>query len=99
MPYTPPPPPRAGSADTLAPVYRFRDHARAGKSAAASSGERVAHKLAKALHSLGDDLMLLDLDSIEGACTLLRLAAGPFATDSAKRNVYLTLRQCAGYIR
>lgn len=82
----------------LACIRRFRDAARRGKSPGASSGERIAHRLAKAIHTLAKDgdLQVLDPEIIRGATTLIRFASGPFPSDSTREQVHATIRQCAG---
>lgn len=77
--------------DTKA-IERFRQVARSGKLAGASSGEKIAHRLAKALHGIGDDLALLDSSVLLGALDLMRCMAGPWPTDADKELVFLTLK-------
>jgi hypothetical protein len=74
---------------------RFTTLARHGSSPAASSGERVAHRLAKALHEIGDDLALLDADALDGFHTLCQLASGPWSTDDQKQRIFATIARCA----
>jgi hypothetical protein len=80
----------------LAALNRFRDIARNGARPGASSGERVANRLALALHRIGDDLALLDSSAIAGACLLIRAMSGPWPTDASKTAVFRTIRQAAG---
>lgn len=80
--------------DTKA-IERFRQVARAGKHAGASSGEKVAHRLAKALNGIGDDLALLDTSVLMGALGLMRCMAGPWPTDEVKEVVFQTLKSAA----
>ena len=77
-------------------MERFRKLARRGAHPGASSGERVANRLAKALHAIGDDLALLDPEAIEGACGLVRCMSGPWPTDRLKEVIFNTVRSAAG---
>lgn len=79
-----------------AQTARFCDLAKRGALPGASSGERAAHKLAASLNKISDDIMVLDEDTIEGYCHLVRLAAGPFFTEDGKSVVYDTIRQASG---
>jgi hypothetical protein len=79
-----------------ADIATFCDAARRGASPAASTGEQIAHRLARALHDVGDDMMLLDQECIEGFSSLCRLAAGPFHTDDQKTIVFDTIRKACG---
>lgn len=76
-------------------LARFCELAKQGKNPAASSGERVANKLAKALHAIGDDMVLLDPVAIEGFCLLCRLASGPWMKDADKERVFETIAKAA----
>lgn len=78
-----------------AQIARFCALAQRGGHPAASSGERTAHRLAAALHTIGDDMMLLDDDAVQGFCRLAQLAAGPFHTDDAKAIVFDTITKAA----
>ena len=89
--------PTAGSVPAEAgDVTHFCRISRRGASPAASSGERVANRLALALHRIGDDMAVLDSGAIEGACSLLRCMAGPWATDDRKAAVFRVVKQAAG---
>ena len=68
--------------------------ARGGRGGA--SGEKTCRALAQALHKIGDDVMILDPDAIEGFCVLLRSMAGPFDTWDQKERVYDLVRKVAG---
>ncbi len=81
--------------DTAA-LCRFLDLAKSGRSPKASSGERVANKLAKALQAIGDDMVLLDDDAITGFHLLCQLTGGPWATDADKARVFEMLAHAAG---
>jgi hypothetical protein len=87
---------RLTAAIDLAAVDHFRRIARNGAHPAASNGERIANRLAVARNRLGDDLALLDSSSITGACQLIQLMAGPWATDEGKAAVFRVVRQAAG---
>ena len=76
-------------------IARFGHLAQSGRHSGASSGERVAHKLAKALHQIGDDMALLDEDAIKGFYLLCLLAHGPWATEDSKSRVFQTIAQTA----
>ena len=80
----------------IAALNRFRDIARNGSRPGASSGERVAKRLAVALDKIGDDLALLDSSAIAGACLLIQMMAGPWPTDASKAAVFKILRQATG---
>jgi hypothetical protein len=80
----------------LAAVDHFRRIARNGSRPGASSGERVANRLALALDQIGDDLALLDASALNGACLLIRMMSGPWPTDASKAAVFRTIRQAAG---
>lgn len=84
---TPAPEP-APASDHSAAINHFLRAARAGRHRAASSGERTAHRLAAALHDIGDDVALLDGATLEGFLALARAAAGPWRTDDAKHQIY-----------
>lgn len=75
---------------------KFIQLARQGRHRGASSGERVAHRLAKALHEIGDDLALLDHDTVEGFCMLTKAANGPWQTDASKSEVFNLIALAAG---
>ena len=77
-------------------INRFVKTARRGGHPAASGGEKVAHKLAKALHGLGDDLALLDADLLLGALDLARLMNGPWPTERFREVVFNTVESAAG---
>jgi hypothetical protein len=77
-------------------LARFGELARAGRHPAASSGERVANKLAKALHAIGDDMALLDDEAITGFHLLCQLTSGPWSTDADKERVFEMLAHAAG---
>lgn len=79
-----------------AQIARFCQLAQRGAHPAASSGERIAHRLAAALHTIGDNIMLLDDDAVQGFCLLTQLAAGPFHTDDSKAIVFDTIAKAAG---
>ncbi len=72
-------------------ITRFLELARHGRSGAASTGEKAAYKLAKALDDIGDDMMLLDSSALEGFHLLSQLASGPFRTDAEKSTVFDTI--------
>jgi hypothetical protein len=59
----------------------------AGRCRGASNGERIAHRLAVALHEIGDDLALLDETTLEGFVNIVRASAGPWPTEDAKYQV------------
>jgi hypothetical protein len=80
----------------IAAVNRFREIARNGSRPGASSGERVANRLALAIEKLGDDLASLDSSAITGACLLIQMAAGPWPTDASKAAVFKVVRQASG---
>lgn len=82
--------------DEYTALARFCDLAKQGKNPAASSGERVANKLAKAVKSIGDDMALLDLEAIEGFYVLCRLAHGPWGTDADKERIFEMLAKATG---
>ena len=67
---------------------RFITLAKAGGNPKSSTGERVAHRLAVALHEIGDDIALLDYDALDGFTTLCHLAAGPWPTEARKTGVF-----------
>ena len=69
-------------------IKRFTELAHRGRSGGASSGEKVARRLAVALHAIGDDMALLDADAIEGFHMLCRLAGGPWPTDESKATAF-----------
>jgi len=77
-------------------VNRFREIARIGSRPGASSGERVANRLAVALDKIGDDMALLDPCTSDGACLVLKMMAGPWPTDASKTAVFKILRQATG---
>lgn len=77
-------------------IARFVEAARRGANPAASSGERVANKLAKNLHSIGDDMVVLDWDTLNGFSCLCQLASGPWRTDEQKSEVFRLIRKAAG---
>lgn len=81
---------------TTAHITRFCDLARRGKSITASTGENAAYQLAKTLYKLGDDMMILDREAIEGFNQLCLLASGPFPTDADKSAVYQAIAKAAG---
>lgn len=56
----------------------------------------MAHRLAKALHAIGDDLALLDYETLEGALGLMRCMCGPYPTDRIKEVIFNTVRSAAG---
>lgn len=80
----------------LTAVDHFRRIARNGAHPAASNGERIANRLAVALHRIGDDIALLDSSAINGACLLMKLMSGPWPTDASKDAVFKVVRQAAG---
>ena len=80
-----------------AQTARFCELAKRGSHPGASTGERTAHKLASALHKVGDDIMLLDAEAIQGFCHLVHLAGGPFYKDEEKVIVYNTIEKSAGH--
>ena len=59
----------------------------AGRCRGASNGERIAHRLAVALHQIGDDLALLDEMTLEGFVNIVRASACPWPTEDAKHQV------------
>ena len=73
----------------------FSRMAKRGGHSGASSGERVAHRLAVALHAIGDDMALLDAESINGFNELCLLAHGPWPTDKLKTLVFTTIASAA----
>lgn len=77
-------------------IERFRQLARAGKHAGASSGEKTAHRLAVALHNIGDDLAVLDSTVLLGALDLMRCMSGPWPTDASKEAVFRCVASAAG---
>jgi hypothetical protein len=79
----------------VASIVHFARVATRGAHPAASSGEKVANKVAKALHRIGDDLAVLDADSIDGIRDLIQAMAGPWPTDAAKSAVFKTIRNAA----
>lgn len=85
--------------DKSALLSRFAKLANRGSQRGASSGEKVANKLAKALRTIGDDAALLDPQAIEGACLLLRAMAGPWPTDESKAAVFRVLEAATGGAR
>jgi hypothetical protein len=80
--------PPAPVADHSAAINKFLRTAQRGWSRAASSGERTAHRLATALHQIGDDMALLDAGTLEGFLKLARIAAGPWPTDESKHQIF-----------
>lgn len=74
---------------------KFLYHAANGAHGAASSGEKIANKIAKALDKIGDDLAVLDHATIEGACEMLRRMSGPWATDRDKALVFDCIHRAA----
>jgi hypothetical protein len=87
--------PTAEDLHSLQNLDRFTTLARRGRSSAASSGERVAHRIAQALHDIGDDIALLDYDALDGFLTLCQLASGPWSTDEQKQRIFATIARCA----
>lgn len=81
--------------DTQA-VKQFVTAASSGHRDSASSGERVAAALAKALEGIGDDMSLLDSTLLEGACSLMRCMSGPWPTDEIKTDLFRLVRMAAG---
>lgn len=79
--------------DTVA-IKHFADVAERGASPAASTGERVANRLAVALFHIGDDFALLDPLVIQGAGHLA--AAMASAADDLKPGVFAIVRRAAG---
>ena len=82
------PEPAPAVSDQSASINHFLRTAQRGRSKAASSGERTAHRLAAALHQIGDDIALLDSVTLTGFLNLARAAAGPWRTDDAKHQIY-----------
>jgi len=74
-----------------ASVNHFLRVAGAGRHRGASTGQRTAHRLAAALHDIGDDIALLDGATLEGFQNLLRAAAGPWPTDEAKHQIFTAI--------
>ncbi len=74
---------------------RFLEAAAAGAHPGASSGEKIANRLAKVLSEIGDDLALVDSEIIDGACLALRTMGGPWPTDEFKRQVFKPLKNAA----
>lgn len=71
-----------------APANPFVWIALAGRCRGASNSERIAHRLAVALHEIGDDLALLDETTLEGFVNIVRASAGPWPTEDAKHQVF-----------
>lgn len=80
----------------IAQFRRFLKHAEAGAHPGASHGEKIVNALAKAFDKIGDDAALLDPDTIEGACVMLRWMGGPWPTEACKETVFGSLRRAAG---
>ena len=74
-----------------ASINHFLRTARAGQSRGASTGQRTAHRLAAALHEIGDDIALLDTSILEGFANLLRAASGPWPTDEARHQIFTAI--------
>ena len=80
-------------------IIRFRKflkHAEAGAHPGASHGQKIVNAIAKAFDKIGDDVALLDSDTIEGACVMLRWMGGPWPSDACKESVFGRLRRAAG---
>ena len=77
-------------------LAHFCHLSKTGRSPKASSGERVAHRLADALHKIGDDMALLDPEAIHGFHLLCQLASGPWALDADKERIFDTIAAAAG---
>jgi hypothetical protein len=60
----------------------------AGRCRGASNGERIAHRLAVALHEIGDDLALLDETTLEGFFNIVRASACPWPREDANHQVF-----------
>lgn len=77
-------------------IKHFERIAARGAHPAASSGEKIANNVAKALHKIGDDLAVLDPDAIEGIRDLIRCMAGPYPTDKFKETTFAIVKRAAG---
>lgn len=80
----------------LEAVNRFAQVAASGHHPAASTGEKIAARLAKALHAIGDDFAILDGELREGAFDLARLMGGPWPTASSKTAIFRLAAHAAG---
>jgi len=76
-------------------IQRFLTIAQHGRHRGASSGEKTAHQVAQALFKLGDDLAVLDSDTVEGICGMIHCLAGPWPTDGDKEFVMRNIRRAA----
>lgn len=75
---------------------RFIYLATAGSQPGASSGEKVCHRIAKALHEIGEDFYSVDSSAIEGACHVMKLMAGPWRTDKDRERIFEYVAKAAG---
>jgi hypothetical protein len=82
--------------EAAANLNRFIETARRGAFPGASSGERIANKIANLLGVISDDAAVIDLELIEGACEMLRLQHGPWRTDADKIDVFRLLDRALG---
>lgn len=76
-------------------LKRFVKCASAGGRGAASHGEQIANRIAKALLKIGDDFAILDSGLIDGIAEMMRQMSGPWPTDEYKAAVFATLRKAA----
>jgi len=74
---------------------RFLDLAYSGAQGTASSGERVANRVARALEEIGDDMALLDCQAIEALCEVLRTMAGPWQSQQQKDVIFQGVERAA----
>ena len=76
-------------------LERFVQAATAGAHPDASQGEKIANRIAQALHEIGDDAAVVDRGIIEGAAELLRMMNGPWPTTETKFAVFRTVEKAA----
>lgn len=91
-------PTRGGSVAGIDPyaIETFRKNARMGRLPGASNGQKIANRLAKALQAIGDDLAILDADTLQGACDLMLCMSGPWPTDRLREVIFNTVASAAG---
>lgn len=75
---------------------RFLYLAMAGSQPGASSGEKICHKIAKALHEIGEDFSGIDGAALEGACHVVKKMAGPWQTAEEREHVFKCVAKAAG---
>lgn len=80
----------------LRAIKHFVEVARQGSHPASTNAEKVANRIAKTLHTIGDDICLLDSDALQGLCEVLHLMHGPWPTYESKEAIYELVRKSAG---